>query len=196
MKIAERIIMVAIVLALVGGGVWLYLSVQDKQKDLRDAVARGEYQIPDAPGEEIVANTEGATSSPATEEEWRRYYPVLIPVTIGSTTVMASLADSIPERIKGLSDTPYLPEGIVKLFAFGAAGEHSIWMKDMNYPIDIIWVAEDGTVVHHKENISPDTYPESFASPTPAYYVIEANAGFVDKEGIKNGDRVVIVLPE
>lgn len=188
--------MVAIVLALIGGGGWLYLSVQEKQKDLREAVARGEYEIPDAPEESVVADGTGASSTPATEEEWRRYYPVLIPVTIGSTTVMASLADSIPERIKGLSDTPYLPEGIVKLFAFGAAGEHSIWMKDMNYAIDIIWVDEEGAVVHHKENVSPDTYPESFSSPTPAFYVIEANAGFVEREGIKNGDEVVIVLPE
>ncbi|HEY0964269.1 MAG TPA: DUF192 domain-containing protein [Candidatus Paceibacterota bacterium] len=195
MKIAERIVMVLIVLALIGGAVWFYVSVQEKQREVREAVARGDYEIPDAPEEPEVTETSGTSTAP-TEEEWRRYYPTLLPVTIGSTTVMASLADSIPERIKGLSDTPYLPEGIVKLFAFGTAGEHSIWMKDMNYPIDIIWVSEDGTIVHHKDNVSPDTYPESFSSPRPAFYVIEANAGFVAKEGLKNGDKVVITLPQ
>jgi uncharacterized membrane protein (UPF0127 family) len=109
---------------------------------------------------------------------------------------MASVADSIAERIKGLSDTPYLPDGVVKLFAFGASGDHSIWMKDMNYPIDIIWVNESGTIIHRKENVSPDTFPESFSPPKPAFYVIEANAGFVEKNGIKIGDEVVIVKTE
>ena len=183
MKIAERIVMILIVLTLVGGGFWFYFSLKHKQQDVRDAVARGEYEI-------YKDKTALATT---TQTEWRRYYPELIPMTIGSTTVMASIADSLSERIKGLSDTPYLPEGIVKLFAFGAEGEQSIWMKDMNYPIDIIWVAKDGKILYIKDSVSPDTYPESFASPKPAFYVIEANAGFASKNGIMVGDEIVII---
>ncbi|MEN9920176.1 MAG: hypothetical protein RL538_69 [Candidatus Parcubacteria bacterium] len=179
MKIAERIVMVCIVLALVGGGVWLYFSVQYKRQAVRDAVARGEYEIrPDENKKE--------------EDVFALHYPELIPIALGSTTVSASVADSMPERIKGLSGTPYLPEGVVKLFAFGTEGEHSIWMKDMNYPIDIIWVAKEGEIVHIEERISPETYPNSFASPTPAWYVIEANAGFVASSSIKKGDEVVV----
>jgi uncharacterized membrane protein (UPF0127 family) len=190
MKMAERIIMVLLVLTLAGGGAWLYFSIQHEEQELRDAVARGEFEIREPEEPEPIATT---TSS---EEEWRIYYPTLVPVTIGSTSVMASVADSLPERIKGLSDTPYLPDGIVKLFAFGTSGEHSIWMKDMFYAIDIIWVAENGTIVHLKEHVSPETFPESFGSPKPAFYVIEANAGFAEKNNITVGDKVVIVLPE
>jgi uncharacterized membrane protein (UPF0127 family) len=78
------------------------------------------------------------------------------------------------------------------LFAFGSEGEHSIWMKDMNYAIDIIWVEKSGRIVHLKENATPESYPESFASPKPAWYVIEAPAGFVAKQGIEIGDEVVV----
>lgn len=193
MKIVERIVMVLLLLVLVGGCVWLYFSWKYKQVDLREAVARGDYQVQNEPDTE-VAQPVDAEASPTeiTQDEWRKYYPVLIPILIGSTTVQASLADSLPERIKGLSDTPYLPDGIVKLFAFGAEGEHSIWMKDMNYPIDIIWVEKGGAIVHIKQNIEPQTYPESFASPKPAWYVIETPAGFVAQSGIFVGDEVVV----
>jgi uncharacterized membrane protein (UPF0127 family) len=180
MKITERIIMVLLILVLIGGGAWIYFSVQHKQQEVRDAVARGEYEIPLEDNKEEVS------------DDWQTYYPEVVPIIIGSTTVQASVADSMPERIKGLSNTPYLPEGVVKLFAFGTLGEHSIWMKDMKYAIDIIWVSKEGSIVHIKENVSPETFPESFASPKPAWYVIEANAGFVASTSLKVGDEVVV----
>ena len=184
MKITERIIMVLLVLVIMGGGAWIYYSVEKKQQDIRDAVARGEYEIPAEKVEE------------STSDDWRTYYPEVVPVIIGSTTVQASVADSLPERIKGLSNTPYLPDGVVKLFAFGTEGEHSIWMKDMNYALDIIWVAKSGGIVHIEENITPETFPESFASPKSAWYVIEANAGFVASSSVKIGDEVIVPKTE
>jgi uncharacterized membrane protein (UPF0127 family) len=198
MKIVERIVIVLLLFAMFVGAAWLYLSFQYQQAEVREAVARGEYEIPKPPSQISEAtgdaqNAEQTTSTtPATDDDWKKYYPKLVPILIGTTTVQASIADSLPERIKGLSDTPYLPEGIVKLFAFGTEGEHSIWMKDMNYAIDIIWVAKAGQIVHIKNNVSPETYPESFASPKPAWYVIETPAGFVEKSGIDVGDEVVI----
>jgi uncharacterized membrane protein (UPF0127 family) len=105
---------------------------------------------------------------------------------------MASVADTIPERIKGLSGTPFLPDKVVKLFAFGAAGEQSIWMKNMNYPLDIIWLDKEGIIVHIEKDISPETYPDSFSSPAPAWYVIEANAGFTASNTVAVGDKVTL----
>lgn len=179
MKIAERVVLVGLVLVIIGGSAWFYLAYKHDRQSLRDAVARGEFQIP-------------LTDAPLVTDDWRKYYPELVPVVIGSVTVQASVADSIPERIKGLSDTPYLPEGVVKLFAFGAEGEHGIWMKDMNYPIDIIWVAKSGVIVHIEKEVSPETYPNSFSSPKPAWYVIEAPSGFVDANKVSLGDKVVV----
>lgn len=186
MKIAERIVIVLLLLFLVGGAFWFYFAVQYKQEEIKDAVARGEFQIP------IIEDSSEVTDQAEDKSDWRLYYPTTVALSIGSTTVRASVADSLPERIKGLSDTPYLPEGLVKLFAFGAEGEHSIWMKDMNYPIDILWVAKNGEVVYFEENVSPDSYPESFSSPSPAWYVIEANAGFVASSSITLGDTVIV----
>ena len=186
MKLAERIVMVAILLVLIGGGAWLYFAVNHKEQSIRDAVAKGEYQIP----------VEDDQKELSPEETLERYYPTLIPVMIGSTSMAASVADSLSEHIQGLSDTPSLPPEIVKLFIFGVDAVHTIWMKDMNYSLDIMWADKNGSIVHIEENISPETYSrtrsESFASPVPARYVIEANAGFVASSSIKLGDVLQI----
>lgn len=186
MKIAERIVIVLLLLAIIGGAAWLYFAVTYKQEEIKDAVARGEYQIP------LESEDSSTLDAEDVQSDWRVHYPVTVPLSIGSTSVRASVADSLPERIKGLSDTPYLPEGLVKLFAFGVEGTHSIWMKDMKYPIDILWVAKSGEVIHFEENVSPDSYPESYGPPSPAWYVIEANAGFVASSSIMLGDVVAV----
>jgi len=181
MKTSERIVIVLLLLFLIGGGSGIYVAVKQDQREVREAVSRGDFEIP--------KESQLAQVSP---QEWRTIYPVTVPVTIGSTMVKASVAETMTQRIKGLSGTPFLPADVVKLFAFGAAGSHSIWMKDMNYPIDIIWADEVGVIVHIQENVSPDTYPKSFSSPVPAWYVVETNAGFVASSSIAIGDKVVV----
>lgn len=187
MKTAERIVIVGLLLAFVGIGYAGYYAVQKKRADLRAEVAAGAFQIPDVDPMAVAADED--KNDPA---NWRRFYPNTIPVELAGVPVLASVADTMSTRIKGLSNTPYLPDEVVKLFAFGVAGSHSIWMKDMNYAIDIIWIAEEGNIVHFEENVSPETFPESFASPTPAWYVVETNAGFVAEHDVQIGDELVI----
>jgi uncharacterized membrane protein (UPF0127 family) len=184
MKIAERIVMSVLVLVLIMGGVWLYMSVKYEQKKVREAVARGEFERP------IISSPIDISS-----DNWRALYPVTVPLRIGEVMVEASVADTLSARIQGLSGTPFLPENVVKLFAFGVDGNHSIWMKDMNYSLDIMWATQAGDIVHIEENVSPETYPKSFSSPVPAWYVVEANAGFVERHKIVLGDKVVLPVP-
>lgn len=134
-----------------------------------------------------------ATSSEAVGDDWQKIYPKTQDLKIADVTVKASVARTWAERIKGLSDTPYLPEGVVKLFIFDTVGEHSIWMKDMNYAIDIIWVDAENKIVDIKTNATPETYPESFSPKSHALYVIETKVGFVTKNNIKIGDEVSVL---
>ncbi|MCA9354841.1 MAG: DUF192 domain-containing protein [Candidatus Kaiserbacteria bacterium] len=191
MKYAERIVLVLLFLILAGGGAWFYFAVQHsvetEQEEMRAAVARGDYELPADREWEIKP------------EDWRAIYPVTYPITIGGVAVEASVADTLSTRIKGLSDTPFLPDHVVKLFVFGVEGDHSIWMKDMNYPLDIMWVTREGEIVHIEEDVQPSTYSrenpmasQNFRSPVPSWYVIEANAGFVASNTISVGDEVVL----
>jgi uncharacterized membrane protein (UPF0127 family) len=178
MKLMERIVMVAILICIVGGGSWIYFAVQHDRSELREAVARGDFEI----------RKEEQTET--TIDDWERIYPSTVPVMIASTSVQASVADTLAERIKGLSNTPFLPPQVVKLFVFESLGSHEIWMKDMNYSIDIIWADQDGYIVHIEERVSPETYPQSFGSPVPAWFVVETSAGFVEANGIQIGDKI------
>ena len=59
-------------------------------------------------------------------------------------------------------------------------------MKDMKFPLDIIWFSSDRKVVYIKQNLlpcSPDNCPV-FTPPVDALYVLEVNAGFVETHNI------------
>jgi uncharacterized membrane protein (UPF0127 family)/cbb3-type cytochrome oxidase subunit 3 len=129
---------------------------------------------------------------PPAGEAWRAYFPETMPMKVGETLVRASVADTEKEKKRGLSGTPDLPEGVVKLFVFEADGAHPIWMKDMLYPIDILWVNAAGTVVHIEPNVVPETFPTVFSSPVPARYVIETAAGFAARHDIAVGAEVTL----
>jgi uncharacterized membrane protein (UPF0127 family) len=118
----------------------------------------------------------------------------VVPITIGAVAVRASVADSLAERMAGLSNTPSLPLNMVKLFVFDTDGPHGIWMKDMQYPIDIIWLDSEGRVVHIAPSVDPSTYPASFFSPVPARYVVEAGAGFAATHGVVPGTQAQLPL--
>lgn len=82
-----------------------------------------------------------------------------------------------------------LEEGM--LFDFGREAEHCMWMKDMNFAIDIIWLDNEGVVVSALSNVPPESYPNVFCNEDePARYVIEVNAGIVEMARIAPGQAV------
>ncbi len=113
-------------------------------------------------------------------------------VVIGESKLKVEIADSEEERVRGLSGREGLERKSGLLFVFKKSDIHSIWMKDMKFSIDIIWIADNMQVIHIQENVTPETYPATFSSDRPARFVLEVPAGFVSKEGIKNGDLMTV----
>jgi uncharacterized protein len=109
-------------------------------------------------------------------------------IFIGQTKVLVSIADTQPERERGLSGVPSLPQNAGKLFIFQAPESPGFWMKEMRFPIDIIWIAQDMKVVGINQNLAPETYPEVFTPPQAIQYVLEVPAGFAQANEIKIGD--------
>ena len=107
-----------------------------------------------------------------------REVPEVRTVAIGDTVLRVEVARTEEQLTTGLSRRRSLKEGTGMLFIFDTEGAHAIWMKDMRFPLDIVWIDENGKVVHIAEDVSPDTYPQSFSSPTPARYVLEVPAGY------------------
>lgn len=98
-------------------------------------------------------------------------------VMLGDEVFMLEIADTDPLREKGLSYRSGLEKNTGMLFVFQEPNIYTFWMKDMNFPLDIIWLDQDKKIVHIEHALSPSTYPESFGPKIPTQYVIEVSAG-------------------
>jgi uncharacterized membrane protein (UPF0127 family) len=75
------------------------------------------------------------------------------------------------------------------LFIFDKSEEHSFWMKNTVMSLDIIFINENKEIVKIHKNTKPFS-TESLPSIKPSMYVVEVQAGFTDKYGIKEGDKI------
>lgn len=103
----------------------------------------------------------------------------------------ARIADTEKARQQGLSGTADLPADEVLLFVNEYDARHGIWMKDMNYSIDIVWLDSLKRVVFIETEVSPETYPNKFFPKTDARYVVELRSGTVKDKGIHLGQEAI-----
>ncbi len=100
------------------------------------------------------------------------------------------IADSPAERTKGLSGREGLPENRGMLFVFDNDAKHSIWMKDMKFNIDAVWLDENKYVVDVNKNLMPSSYPKNYRPKTNARYILELPSGQVDARNITIGTQL------
>jgi uncharacterized membrane protein (UPF0127 family) len=98
------------------------------------------------------------------------------------------VSDTEASRVAGLSGRASLVKGSAMLFVFDEPDTYGFWMKDMKFPIDIIWLDENNKIVYIEKSVSIDSYPEQFFPPEKSLYVIEANAGFSDENKLEVGN--------
>lgn len=113
-------------------------------------------------------------------------------VKIKSKIIKVEIADEFKEQIQGLSDRKNLCPECGMLFIFNNKQERTFWMKNMNFPIDIIWL-NDKIITNISHNLPPEgDKPENlYKSSSNVNYVLEVNSGFSEKNNIKTGDRVI-----
>ncbi len=112
---------------------------------------------------------------------------------IGEETLVVEVAGTHASRMKGLSGREDLKEDTGLLFAFEQSGYHEFWMKDMKFPIDIIWLDSNFRIVDIKKGAEPSSYPEVFRPKEEAQYAVETISGFADKHKVNIGDKAVFI---
>lgn len=75
------------------------------------------------------------------------------------------------------------------LFIFSDVDYRAFYMKNTEIPLDIIFIAEDKTIVSIQKNAQPMN-ETSLPSEAPAKYVLEVNAGMSDEWSLSKGDRI------
>ena len=123
--------------------------------------------------------------------------PDPVQVQVGDARVTADLADDDAERALGLGGRKRLGRDAGMYFVLPDASP-SFWMKGMLIPLDMIWI-KDGRVVDVTADVpnEPRGTPESelptYSPQQPANRVLEVNAGWARRHGVRPGDEVLYI---
>ena len=110
-------------------------------------------------------------------------------VILGGKVFFVDVVDTNYLLSKGLSGRMSLDEDRGMLFVFQKPDKYNFWMKDMLFPIDIIWFDQNFKIIYVEKSVSPQTYPKIFTPGFNSLYVLEISAGQVQKLGIQIGDE-------
>lgn len=114
-------------------------------------------------------------------------------VEVNSLVLIADIAATDEQKAKGLSVKDSLAENEAMLFVFDNEAQHTFWMKNMKFPIDIIWIGSDKRVVHIEHNLQPcssELLCPTYKPVGDSLYVLETVAGFAERHGITKGTPV------
>jgi len=121
-------------------------------------------------------------------------------VKIDGIVLEVQIADTDPRRARGLMFQEQLPLDEGMLLVFDDANKRSIWMLNMQFPLDVIWIDDNNKVVFIEKNVPPcKTALETVTCPSykggskDAKYVLEVTAGFVDAFKITTESTLEII---
>jgi uncharacterized membrane protein (UPF0127 family) len=109
-----------------------------------------------------------------------------------SKSISVVIARTPESQARGLSGTESLPENSGMLFIFPKPDTYGFWMKDMHYPLDLIWIDQNHTISEITANVAPDTYPEVFYPHGLVTAVLEVEGGFSTRYGLTIGQPLIL----
>lgn len=113
--------------------------------------------------------------------------------TINGHTFIIEIAKTTQAQEVGLAKYNSLPTNKGMYFPFPHPGMYQFWMKDMQFPIDIIFIQNDKITDIFSSVPSPEkgqTLLPTYGPSSPINAVLEINAGLSQKYGFKKGDKI------
>ena len=101
------------------------------------------------------------------------------------------IADDAAERSRGLMFRQSMSDDAGMLFIYAGERIASFWMKNTYIPLDMLFIANDGTILQIATDVQPHTL-DPVRSDLPVRAVFEINGGQSAARGIKAGDKVVL----
>ena len=116
-------------------------------------------------------------------------------ITIDRYNISAFVADTDEKRSKGLSGVENMTENQGMLFVFDSPSRQGFWIKEMQFPLDIIWLDLNNSVIHIEKKLQPCTsvlFCPVYSPSRDAKYVLETISGFTDLHSVNVGKKVKI----
>ncbi len=127
---------------------------------------------------------------------WQLFWTSAV-IEVGTEQMHVLLARNQYQWHKGLGNRDSVDEYEGMLFLFSESSRHGIVMRDMEFPIDILWI-QQGTVVDIAPNVQVE--PEKSEHELTKYYprtnassVLEVPAGWVEKHDVHIGESVRVI---
>ena len=120
-------------------------------------------------------------------------------IKVDDVPLEVQIADDEPRRVRGLMFQDQLPPDQGMIFVFDKPGLYSLWMLNMQFPLDMMWFDENGKMVHIEKDVPPCktaleiTTCQSVVPEGEALYVLEVTAGFVDQNNITEDSVLTII---
>jgi uncharacterized protein len=108
-----------------------------------------------------------------------------------SVTVEAEFVTSPHDTERGLMYRKSMAEEHGMLFRLATRTDQEFWMHNTCIPLDLLYVDEDGLIVGIVEN-APTLNDAPRGVGCPSRYVLEVNAGWSRKHGVKAGQRMTL----
>ena len=119
-------------------------------------------------------------------------YAHAIVTTSTGMEISVEVADTVEKRSLGLGKRSGLENGWGMLFVFEKRKQHGFWMKDMQFPLDIIWL-DNHRIVHILRNVQPaksGVIPPVMTPPVSGNFVLEIDSGRADELKLQVGQRL------
>lgn len=114
-------------------------------------------------------------------------------VILGGQEIVVDIADTPALQEQGLSGHNELGANEGMFFIFAESHPYGFWMKDMRFPIDIIYFDQNRKIVDVWERADPASYPKVFTPRASAQFVLEVPAGFFTERHLKVGNILELV---
>lgn len=114
---------------------------------------------------------------------------VTVAGAFGEADFKVDVADDAEERGRGLMFVEAMPRFEGMLFIYEMPRHATFWMRNTLIPLDMIFAAEDGTIMHIHENAIP-LDETTIDGGRDIQYVLEINGGMAEILGIQVGDAL------
>ncbi|MFA7662460.1 MAG: DUF192 domain-containing protein [Patescibacteria group bacterium] len=101
------------------------------------------------------------------------------------------------QKALGLMNRDLLDQTASMLFIYEDPKTMGIWMKNMKFPLDILWLNYEGEIVDFIKNAppcQPNLVCPAYKPAESASYVLEINAGLIDKYSLELGNKAKFYL--
>ncbi|MEK7551621.1 MAG: DUF192 domain-containing protein [Patescibacteria group bacterium] len=116
-------------------------------------------------------------------------------VLINGKSFNAEIVKSSKDQAIGLAKYKKISKDFGMLFIFDNKGYYGFWMKNMKFPIDIIFISDNKITTIFKNVDYPkngNSNLQGYKPDVPSDMVFEVNAGISNKYNFQKGDSVKI----